>query len=31
MTQLRRKLEANPARPHFLLTEPGIGHRLASQ
>jgi two-component system KDP operon response regulator KdpE len=28
MGQLRAKLEANPARPEFLLTEPGIGYRL---
>jgi two-component system KDP operon response regulator KdpE len=25
---LRRKLEREPARPHHLLTEPGIGYRL---
>jgi len=30
MAQLRRKIEADPARPRFLLTEPGIGYRLAS-
>ena len=28
MGQLRAKLETNPARPEFLLTEPGIGYRL---
>lgn len=28
MGQLRAKLEKNPARPEFLLTEPGIGYRL---
>lgn len=28
MGQLRAKLEQNPARPEFLLTEPGIGYRL---
>jgi two-component system KDP operon response regulator KdpE len=28
MTQLRHKLEKNPARPRFLLTEPGVGYRL---
>jgi DNA-binding response OmpR family regulator len=28
MAQLRRKLEADPARPTFLLTEPGVGYRL---
>ncbi len=26
--QLRRKLEADPARPEFLLTVPGVGYRL---
>lgn len=26
--QLRRKLEADPAQPRFLLTEPAIGYRL---
>jgi two-component system, OmpR family, KDP operon response regulator KdpE len=30
MAQLRRKIEADPTRPVFLLTEPGIGYRLAS-
>jgi two-component system, OmpR family, KDP operon response regulator KdpE len=29
MGQLRHKLEANPARPRYLLTEVGIGYRLA--
>jgi two-component system KDP operon response regulator KdpE len=29
MAQLRRKLESNPARPRYLLTEPGVGYRLA--
>ncbi len=28
MTQLRHKLEADPARPRILLTEPGVGYRL---
>ena len=28
MTQLRHKLEADPARPRFLLNEPGVGYRL---
>jgi two-component system KDP operon response regulator KdpE len=28
MTQLRRKLEADPARPKFLINEPGVGYRL---
>jgi two-component system, OmpR family, KDP operon response regulator KdpE len=29
MGQLRAKLEHEPAEPHLLLTEPGIGYRLA--
>jgi len=28
MAQLRRKLEPDPARPHWLLTEPGMGYRF---
>ncbi len=28
MAQLRRKIEAEPARPRLLLTEPGVGYRL---
>jgi two-component system, OmpR family, KDP operon response regulator KdpE len=28
MTQLRHKLETDPARPRFLMNEPGIGYRL---
>ena len=28
MAQLRQKLEADPARPHLILTEPGVGYRL---
>ncbi len=28
MTQLRHKLEAAPARPRYLMTEPGVGYRL---
>ncbi|MBX9583950.1 MAG: response regulator [Gemmataceae bacterium] len=28
---LRRKLEADPARPRFLLTEPGVGYRFAPE
>lgn len=28
MGQLRHKLEADPARPRYLLTEPGVGYRL---
>jgi two-component system KDP operon response regulator KdpE len=29
MNQLRHKLERDPQRPVFLLTEPGVGYRLA--
>jgi two-component system KDP operon response regulator KdpE len=28
MTQLRHKLEREPARPKYLVTEPGVGYRL---
>ena len=28
MSQLRQKLEAEPAQPKFLLTESGVGYRL---
>ena len=31
VAQLRRKLENDPARPRYLLTEPGVGYRLASE
>jgi len=29
MGQLRRKLEADPTQPRYLLTEAGVGYRLA--
>jgi two-component system KDP operon response regulator KdpE len=29
MAQLRAKLESEPADPRLLLTEPGVGYRLA--
>jgi two-component system KDP operon response regulator KdpE len=28
MGQLRHKLEVDPARPRYLLTEAGVGYRL---
>jgi two-component system, OmpR family, KDP operon response regulator KdpE len=31
MAQLRQKLESDPARPRCLLTEPGVGYRLAAE
>jgi two-component system KDP operon response regulator KdpE len=31
ITQLRRKIEADPARPLHILTEPGIGYRFSSE
>lgn len=31
MAQLRQKLEADPARPRLLLTETGVGYRMADE
>lgn len=31
MGQLRHKIEANPTRPRYILNEPGVGYRLATQ
>jgi two-component system KDP operon response regulator KdpE len=31
MANLRRKLEADPARPRYLRTEPGVGYRLLAE
>jgi two-component system, OmpR family, KDP operon response regulator KdpE len=28
ISNLRRKIEDDPARPHYVLTEPGVGYRL---
>lgn len=31
VASLRRKLEADPARPRYILTEPGVGYRFAGE
>ena len=31
MTSLRRKVEADPAQPRYLLTDIGVGYRLAAR
>jgi two-component system, OmpR family, KDP operon response regulator KdpE len=31
LAQLRQKIEADPARPRLLLTEPGVGYRLRDE
>jgi two-component system KDP operon response regulator KdpE len=31
MSQLRRKVEDQPARPRYILTEPGVGYRLSAE
>ncbi len=31
VAQLRRKLEVDPARPRYLITEPGVGYRLHAE
>ena len=30
VSQLRRKIEPDPARPRYILTEPGVGYRMAA-
>jgi two-component system KDP operon response regulator KdpE len=29
ISNLRHKIEPDPARPHYILTDPGVGYRLA--
>jgi len=31
ISNLRRKIEADPSRPHYVMTEPGIGYRLTAR
>jgi two-component system KDP operon response regulator KdpE len=31
LAHLREKLEANPAQPELLITEPGVGYRLVAK
>jgi two-component system KDP operon response regulator KdpE len=31
VSQLRRKIEPDPARPRYVLTQPGVGYRLADE
>lgn len=31
LRQLRQKIEVNPGEPRYLLTEPGVGYRLAAE
>ena len=31
MSQLRHKLEKDPAHPQYLMNEPGVGYRLRAE
>jgi two-component system KDP operon response regulator KdpE len=31
VSNLRRKIEPDPTRPHYLVTEPGVGYRLRTE
>src|SRR2546428_7318623 len=31
ITNLRRKIEADPTRPQLIITEPGVGYRIRSE
>jgi two-component system KDP operon response regulator KdpE len=31
MARLRRKMETDPARPRYLMSEPGVGYRLRAE
>ncbi len=31
VSQLRRKIEDDPVRPEYILTEPGVGYRFAAE
>jgi len=31
ISNLRRKIEAESARPHYIITEPGVGYRLRTE
>jgi two-component system KDP operon response regulator KdpE len=30
VARLRKKLEADPGRPRYIITEPGVGYRLVA-